>query len=377
MVARTTGTTKSTTSKASTTKSTTARKRIVKPVPPVNVEPPARVATIPDASYDETYINRKFGPGLDDYILFDHARLTHENVLIEGPTATGKTSAVLGWAASRELPFYSVSSNIGVEPSQLFGKYIVDETTGLFTWQDGPVTDLVRHGGVLLINEINFIPERVSTVLFSLLDKRRQIQLAEHRGETVSAHVHDETCADGENCKRELSIFADMNPDYAGTRPMNAAFRNRFCAEARLGLTTHGDWRPARQGPQNLCIKLAVQVRKQLETGEFTTPVGTNMLMEFVQHYTYLGLDYASGCFVNAFPYDERSAIKQVVATHSSGIENDLRKIERLTPFGEPTYNKEYGGMYGIDWTYDEDEDLSGAEEEAPDGEYIEDEEGN
>lgn len=303
-----------------------------------------RVASIPDPSYAKNYIHRQVGEYIDEFILFDYAMKARKNVLIEGPTGGGKTSAIVAWAAARKLHFYSVSSSNGVEPSQLFGRMIPDESDkggrGL-RWQDGPVTDIVRNGGVLLINEINFIPERISTVLFSLLDKRQEIQLVDHKGEVIRAH-------------RNFMVFADMNPDYEGTRALNKALRNRFSVQ----LVWEYDPKVEESLVSSAALRtMADQLRKAHQAGEYETPISTNMLIEFEEHFKYLGFDFASVNFVNHFTADERQPVKIVLDTHKTNLETDLSKIKRLTPYGDDVYDKDMGGYYGKDWSYEEEEE--------------------
>lgn len=269
--------------------------------------PEYRNAMVPNRKFFTSYVGRTFDK-MSDMEIFEFAAKKHYNVLLEGPTGSAKTSAIMAFAAKKEMPFYAISSNIGIEPSQLFGKYIPDGE-GSFEWVDGPVTEIVRHGGVLLINEVNFMPERVSTVLFGLLDKRRQIELLDHKGEKIDAN---------EDCV----VFADMNPDYAGTRPLNAAFRNRFPIQLV--------WEYDRAVEEHLvaCVPLldlADKIRESTAKGEFMTPLSTNMLIEFMDTmFDTESLAFASMVFVNHFASEERDAIKMLLDTISDELQNFL-----------------------------------------------------
>ena len=267
----------------------------------------ARLATVPEAVYFDSYIGRNVSPGVSEFDVFAYAQSENMNVLIEGPTGPGKTSAVMAYAAREQMPFYAIPSNIGIEPSQLFGKYIPSEDGG-FHWVDGPVTDIVRHGGVLLINEVNFIPERVATVLFGLLDKRRQITLLDHEAETITAHD-------------DLLVMADMNPDYEGTRPLNKAFRNRFA----LQLWWDYDDKVERSLVKCAALRdMAKKLRNEQKAGTYDTPCSTNMLMEFERVYGALGYDFAKSNFINHFASEERQAVGVVIETYRANIEAGL-----------------------------------------------------
>ena len=257
------------------------------------------------------------------------------NVLIEGPTGTGKTSSILAYAAYKNLPFYSVSSSNGTEPTQLFGKYIPDGSGG-FVWQDGPVTDLVRHGGVLLINEVNFIPDRVKTVLFGLLDKRRKIELVDHQSEVIYAPDN-------------FIVFADMNPDYEGTRPLNKAFRNRFATQLEFQYDNSIETKLI---TSKALLDLARQLRDQIAQGLFDTPVSTNMLIEFEEVARELSVAFAVHNFVNHFPQDDRASIKQVFDTWQHNIEADFAN-PAIKSESDSTFDEDWG-IEGVDWEYEE-----------------------
>lgn len=267
---------------------------------------------VPPKHMIDGYISREFN-GVTEFDIYTYARNNKVNVLNEGPTGLGKTSSVVAWAAQNNIPFYSVPSNVGVEPSSLFGKYIpgVDENgENKFVWVDGPVTRIVRDGGVLLINEVNFLPPRVATVLFGLLDKRRQIQLLDHKGEVIDAHD-------------DLTIIADMNPGYEGTGRMNKAFRNRF------GIQLVWDY-SADVEKQLIQFKtvadVAKRIRNMAKSSNILTPVSTNMLMEFESNMLAFSVDFASMIFVNHFDERERAPISQILTkTFRMNIEEELK----------------------------------------------------
>lgn len=345
-----------------------------------------RLASVPPSEFLTSYIGREIVPGKSEFDVFDYAFQHAHNVLIEGPTGPGKTSAVMAYAAREKKPFYAVASNIGIEPSQLFGKYVPDLAGG-FKWVDGPVTDLVRNGGVLLLNEVNFIPERVATVLFGLLDKRRSITLLDHEAEVIVAND-------------DLLILADMNPDYEGTRPLNKAFRNRFAIQL---FWDYDDKVEAKLIKADSLRVMAQQFRKAQQAGDYETPCSTNMLIEFEKITKDMGFDFAKSNFVNHFGSDERQAAGVVVETHRASIEADLfpsakkPRASRAKPTAQPAlpeldpdrsqYYEERNGVkvlidpelgeYGVgkDWVYEDEAEGSEAEYEDSDDDVDYDEE--
>jgi MoxR-like ATPase len=280
----------------------------------------ALLVTVPDPSVAARYINRKIG-GHEDFHLFDTALSMKWNILMSGDTGAGKTMATMAYAASRELPFYSIPNNIAIEPSQLFGKIVPDETgETIGRWQDGPVTHMVKNGGVLLIDEVNFLPPRVATVLFSLLDGRREITLLEHNGEVIKAHP-------------DLLIVAGMNPDYLGTSDLNAAFRNRFEMQLSWGYDPRVE---SKLVISSNLLNLARNMRKNQIDGTIVTPTSTNMLMEFETMVKKLGLKFAMENFVQHYHTDDRKAVREALRAIESNLETDYANLKDEEPAKAP-----------------------------------------
>jgi MoxR-like ATPase len=305
-----------------------------------------RLANVPEQRYYEEYISREIEGVLD----MDVLKLAYEsayNVLIYGPTGPGKTSMVLAFAAREKLPFYSVASNIALDPSQMFGKMGVTDN-GQFAWFDGGVTDLVRYGGVLLINEVNFMSNRVAPVLYELFDKRREITLLDHNGEKLRAHRPDCWCdLPRAECKKHwILIVADMNPGYQGTVEMNTAFRNRFPIQFEVNYNPLVEEKLVSSSVlRDIVTKIRAQVGRTLET-----PVTTNAMVEFEKiARSSFGVKWAVSNFVNHFDNDEKAIVKSVFDT----LMNDLLEDFKPEPPGAELWNQ-FEGANAM-WMEDED----------------------
>lgn len=292
------------------------------------------MADVPESKYADTYVNRKVG-NYKDFEILDKALARKHNVLIEGDTGTGKTSLAMAYAAHKGLPFYSVSSSRGVDPTQLFGKYIPDGSGG-FVWQDGAVTHMVRHGGVLLINEINFLPEGIASVLFGLLDKRRKIELVDHKSEVIYAPDN-------------LLIIADFNEGYRGTRPLNEALRNRFAVQLHFNYDKAIETKLIKSPTLR---HIADSIRDRIAAGEFDTPVSTNMLIEFEQIAEDFDIPFAVANFVNHFQVDDRAALKGVFDTSESNLVQELKVADNST---DSASGSDWA-TEDVDWEYSEDD---------------------
>ena len=283
---------------------------LVVPVPTqTNDSTPAfnvSLATVPSKHLAERYVHRKVY-GVEDFKTFDIARAEGINVLIYGPTGPGKTTAVEAWAAENDLRMATVSGNASMESRQLFGGFIPDGNGG-YGWIDGPVTDVVRNGGVLLLDEMNFISPKIYTTLYPLTDGRRTITLLDHMGETIEAHP-------------DLTIFATMNPDYIGTTPLNFAMRNRFDIQLAWDYDDAVEEKLVESKALRTVVK---QLRAEAAKGQYDTPISTNMLIEFSDFVGKLGYEFAVENFIAHFGAEEQASVRLVFQTHQYNIQSDF-----------------------------------------------------
>lgn len=264
------------------------------------------LATIP-SGISSKYINRKLPGDLYDFEVYDYCRSTKRNVILSGPTGPGKTMSIMAWAEARGIPCVIVSGNAAMEPSQLFGKKIIGND-GKLVWVDGPLTHIVRYGGIILFDELNFINMKIITPTYSLLDGRRCITLLENYGETIEAHP-------------DVTIFATMNPNYLATSPLNAAFRNRFDVQIDWDYDYEVEGQLVKS--KNV-LDFAKKLRDEAGKGLFETPISTNMLMEFEDIAKNLNFEFAVTNFINHFSEEERSAIRVVFQVYEYNIKEDL-----------------------------------------------------
>ncbi|HWV45905.1 MAG TPA: AAA family ATPase [Nitrospira sp.] len=294
--------------------------RVAKPLAKVRVTEPVvameatedlsqRHAFIPDPKYAKNYVHRKVN-GVQDFDLLDYAMSKGHNILLMGDTGAGKTMLPMAYAAQKGLAYYSVPCDVSIDPSALFGKMMPGTEIGKFVWVDGPVTEMVRNGGVLNISEVNFMPARIASSLYPLLDHRRSIQLLGHQGESIRAHP-------------DLLIVADMNPKYRGTQELNLAFANRFPIKVVWG------YDPVVEEKLVPSKALLDMVRKIRNEAGIQTPIGTNAMLEFVELFGSLGFKFAKSNFTNGFRDTERGAVDKILDASSVNISNELSKMHQ------------------------------------------------
>jgi len=267
-------------------------------------EPAMRMASVPDISIAKAYVHRTVY-GQDDFAIFAKARARKENILLKGPTGSAKTMSVIAFAASEGKPIFTISGSVNFEASEAVGQMMLDPVTGLPYFQYGGAIEVIRSGGVLILDEINFIPSKVITPFFPLLDDRREVVLKQNRGEIIKAHP-------------DLLIVATMNPGYLGTQAMNFALANRF--------DHHLEWGYDEKVEKVLVSSKALrEFANQLRANPtIATPVPTNALMSIVSNAQEFSLDYALANFLARFDDAERKAVDLILQSIRANVESDL-----------------------------------------------------
>jgi len=315
---------------------------------------------VPDPAFGRRYISRKVR-GMEDMSLLEYAHQNAINVLLQGDTGAGKTALGRAYAALNGMNYYSLPCDVSIDPSALFGK-IFPTTEGTFEWIDGPVTELVRYGGVFNISEVNFMPPRIAASLYSLLDSRRELPLLANKGEIIRPHQPDCWCdLDSDECESMwLLIIADMNPQYRGTMDLNAAFKNRFPIKVSWGYERAVEEKLVRS---RVLLDIADKMREQVGV-DIRTPVATNMLVDFERLAEGISLDFAVGNFLAAFEPSEQGAIKNVF---------DLNMSELKREHAQALVNSKKSKMAGAIESSIDDEDEDDIEDEGL--EFFEDDE--
>ena len=196
----------------------------------------AKDPSVPRGRFAEEYI--KFGPfylergphpedPMDEYIvtpsvegnLIDLARIVLTRrfpVLIEGPTSSGKTSAVEYLAKRTGHRFVRINNHEHTDIQEYLGSYVSDSLTGKLVFKDGLLVRALRNGDWIVLDELNLAPTDVLEALNRLLDDNRELVVPETQ-EVVKPHPH-------------FMLFATQNPPglYAGRKILSRAFRNRF-----------------------------------------------------------------------------------------------------------------------------------------------------
>ncbi len=145
-----------------------------------------------------------------------------------GPSGTGKTHIVYLVAEIAGLPLWEINCGLQTSSYDLFGRYI---GLGAENWIDGQIVSWCRYGGILYLDEANMMKQDVATRLNPVLDTRGHLVLNEKDNEIIPRHPAG-------------YVVISMNPfssEFAGTKPLNAAFRRRMSVWIDFDYLSIGD----------------------------------------------------------------------------------------------------------------------------------------
>jgi hypothetical protein len=281
------------------------------------------------------YINRQMMNGMSDvqflltYTGDDH-RAENEghpaNVMLKGDTQAGKTILVevlaIAWAdmlgLPKPMPVFTLSGSSGVTDFDLFGQAVTyaDPETGADRLVNlpGVVALAAQCGGILYLDEINMMGERVTSSLHPLADSRHMFvnrgKAVDKGGvllpEVVMAHP-------------DLWIVGTYNDEnYRGSGDMNEAFINRF-RHIKWGYDEDVESKLIKSPAVRLLGELCRTARKANSRG-LRTPVGTAALMRLEKDVAAFGVDLALEVFKGMFKHTEYDTIDAIIVDRSINL---------------------------------------------------------
>lgn len=139
-----------------------------------------------------------------------------KNVLLKGPTGSGKTRLAETLSNLFVQPMYSINCSVDLDAEALLGFKTIRDDEGKTTidFVPGPVINAMKKGYLLYIDEINMAKPETLPILNGVLDYRKMITNP-FTGEVVKA-------------KQSFGVIAAINEGYVGTVPLNEALKNRF-----------------------------------------------------------------------------------------------------------------------------------------------------
>ncbi|MFE5317400.1 AAA family ATPase [Paenibacillus sp. NPDC056579] len=150
---------------------------------------------------------------LDDAIV---SMALGKNVLLKGPTGSGKTRLAETLSYLFGQPMHAVNCSVDLDAEGLIGFKTLEVELGqsAVRFVPGPVVKAMTLGHWLYIDEINMAKPETLPLINGVLDHRRTITNP-FTGEIIRA-------------KEGFGVIAAVNIGYVGTVPMNEALKNRF-----------------------------------------------------------------------------------------------------------------------------------------------------
>jgi len=273
--------------------------------------PRVTAAAAPVVSADDVFIR----PNGDQY----HARLwgEHQDVMVlrKAREATKRAYAGAGGSAMFTMLYgapgcgktalveaafgaecYTLLGTGDVEVADLIGGY-VQLPSGGFVWQDGDLIKAAEEGKVYFIDEIGLIDPKVLSVLYGLMDGRREITInANPERGTVKAH-------------EDFYVVAATNPNAPGVR-LSEALLSRFTAQVEM--TT--DWSLARKlGVPTTLVTAAQNLNKKRDSGECSWAPQMRELLAFRDIAAEFGTKFAISNLLAASPEMDRPIVADVL----------------------------------------------------------------
>jgi nitric oxide reductase NorQ protein len=221
----------------------------------------------------------------DEITVFEAAAAHRLPVLLKGPTGCGKTRFVRHMAWRLRRPLVTVACHDDLTASDLTGRFLV--RGGETLWQDGPLTEAVRHGGIAYLDEVVEARQDTVVVLHPLADDRRMLPL-ERADELVQAHP-------------DFQLVVSYNPGYQSlAKELKASTRQRFVTlelgipppplEAEIVATEAG----VERGVAASLVKVAERIRPLRDRGLVEVP--STRLLVHAARLVAVGLDPVRAC---------------------------------------------------------------------------------
>ena len=184
-----------------------------------------------------------------------------------GGVLTHNTHIVYLVAKIAGIPLWEINCGLQTSVYDMFGRFV---GLGKDNWIDGLIVSWCRQGGILYLDEANMMKQDVATRLNPILDTRGHLVLNEKDNEMIPRNPFG-------------YVIISMNPyssEFAGTKPLNAAFRRRMSGWVDFDYLSVGSKISQREVsllservkiPKDVAekiVRVAAEIRKRYKSGD-------------------------------------------------------------------------------------------------------------
>jgi len=268
-------------------------------------------AMIPEPRYAEIYTHRHITSSVNgakyfDFDLLDEAMANKHNVMLPGPTGSGKTTFGRAYAAHLGVPYASIEFSGSFNYTEAVGSVTGDEK-GNARFVMGKMALVIGERSVLNCAEVSLAHPKATAAIHGITDARQELYISQ-TGQSILKHP-------------ECLIIADYNPGYSGTSTLNEAFLNRFAYTIQWGYDAGVE--DIRIGTQTKTLLDMVRNMRSLEEMD-DIDISTNMMEEFVMIARGSGIGLAAQIFLNKFDTDLQASVSDALNANLWDIASDL-----------------------------------------------------
>lgn len=257
---------------------------------PMSVEDSDGTYTRPNGS---VYYSRDWN-GFRDVDVLRESRELEQYILLYGAPGCGKTALVEA-AFAGEL--HTILGSGDTEVADLVGGY-TQSPEGGWLWTDGPLLKAAEDGQPLLIDEIGLIDPKVLSIVYGLMDGRREY--------TVTANPERGTV----KAKKGFYVVGATNPNAPGVR-ISEALLSRFAIHAEM--TT--DWTLASKlGVSSDMVNAAQNLAKKQAAGEISWAPQFRELENFRDIERVRGARWAVANLLAVAPEMDRPVVAEILS---------------------------------------------------------------
>lgn len=200
------------------------------------------------------------------------------NLMLTGPTGSGKTSFIEQFAARLGWGVIRVACSKSLELQEIIGRVCInpDGSTG---WVDGPAIRAMKDGAILLLDEINFLDPGQVGGMNTILDGGSF--LVPETGERVTPHPDFRIAATGN------ALDGEDSSSYRGTQRMNVALLDRFSGGIEVTYLSKSEEKSIllSEAPRlhpavvKMMVELAETLRTSYSTGQLSAVLSTRIVV--------------------------------------------------------------------------------------------------